>query len=64
MAAALVTVICKPLLPIMRLPSPNREIGMKLLASAIIIAAFTLLASGRALAQPQAAIAARIGEIR
>jgi hypothetical protein len=37
---------------------------MKLLATGTIIAAFTLLASGRALAQPQAAIAARIGEIR
>jgi hypothetical protein len=37
---------------------------MKLLATATIVAAFTLLAPGRALAQPQAVIAARIGEIR
>jgi hypothetical protein len=64
MAAALVTVICKPLLPIMRLSSPNSGIKMKSLATATIVAAFTLFSSGRALAQPQAAIAARIGEIR
>jgi hypothetical protein len=64
MAAALVTVICKPLLPIMRLPPPNWGIKMKSLATATIVAAFTLLSPGRALAQPQAAIAARIGEIR
>jgi hypothetical protein len=63
MAAALVTVICKPLLPIMRLPSPNWGIKMKSLATATIVAAFALLSSGRALAQRDKRYRSRRGGI-